>query len=372
MSFEPQKFFIGLMDFFTILLPGAVLTYFLKDDLGESALGDRYCDLEGTKGWIAFLVASYLLGHFVFFLASLLDDIVYDPIRNGTQGSQVRKLASGKPRSWWFFRMLARCFKLSKRDDDAVNNVVTLKDRRLAPLGASDAINAFQWCKAQFVLKHRDAMAAVQRFEADSKFFRSLFVVMLAVMSWNIYKHDRSVWIFCAVLMFLALIRYIEQRTKATTQAYWFILTLQGNKKTPATQSHSGPTHAGGVVYRKTKKEIKYLFVQPTNRESKLVLPKGHINTSEEPRHAAVREVWEEAGVCGRIIKKLQPVSYLLDGEKVVVQFYLMEFSGRARTKEKRDPVWESYDDAFKSLHKETAEVLTNANKELAGLVGLP
>ena len=28
-NFEPQKFFIGLMDFFSILLPGALLTYLL-------------------------------------------------------------------------------------------------------------------------------------------------------------------------------------------------------------------------------------------------------------------------------------------------------------------------------------------------------
>jgi len=30
MTFEPQKFFIGLMDLFTIVLPGALLTYFLQ------------------------------------------------------------------------------------------------------------------------------------------------------------------------------------------------------------------------------------------------------------------------------------------------------------------------------------------------------
>jgi hypothetical protein len=31
MNFEPQKFFIGLIDFFSILLPGAVLTYLTKE-----------------------------------------------------------------------------------------------------------------------------------------------------------------------------------------------------------------------------------------------------------------------------------------------------------------------------------------------------
>jgi hypothetical protein len=30
MGFEPQKFFIGLIDFFSILLPGALLAFVLK------------------------------------------------------------------------------------------------------------------------------------------------------------------------------------------------------------------------------------------------------------------------------------------------------------------------------------------------------
>jgi len=43
MNFEPQKFFIGLMDFFSILLPGALLTYLLMDErrkCGQAGLHD--------------------------------------------------------------------------------------------------------------------------------------------------------------------------------------------------------------------------------------------------------------------------------------------------------------------------------------------
>jgi hypothetical protein len=39
MSVEPQKFFVGVIDFFSILLPGALLTYFLKNDVGPELLG---------------------------------------------------------------------------------------------------------------------------------------------------------------------------------------------------------------------------------------------------------------------------------------------------------------------------------------------
>jgi hypothetical protein len=77
MNFDPQKFFIGLMDFFSILLPGALLTYLLIGEVGPVVLGDRYAKLPGMEAWADFLVASYLLGHLVFLLGSWLDEF-YD------------------------------------------------------------------------------------------------------------------------------------------------------------------------------------------------------------------------------------------------------------------------------------------------------
>jgi hypothetical protein len=73
MNFDPQKFFIGLMDFFFILLPGALLTYLLMGEMGPTVLGDRYGMVAVAQAWVAFLFASYLLGHLVFLLGSWLD-----------------------------------------------------------------------------------------------------------------------------------------------------------------------------------------------------------------------------------------------------------------------------------------------------------
>ncbi len=92
MSFNPQNFFIGLMDFFSILLPGALLTWLLMDEVGPAVLGDRYAKLEGTQAWAAFLFASYLLGHLVFLLGSWLDGI-YDWLRDRTLNWQITALS---------------------------------------------------------------------------------------------------------------------------------------------------------------------------------------------------------------------------------------------------------------------------------------
>lgn len=51
MNFEPQNFFIGLMDFFSILLPGALLTFLLIGEAGPVVLGERYAKLVGVEAY---------------------------------------------------------------------------------------------------------------------------------------------------------------------------------------------------------------------------------------------------------------------------------------------------------------------------------
>src|SRR5262249_897842 len=57
MSFERQRFFISLMDFFSILLPGALLTYLLMGEVGPVVLGCRDAKLAGAEAWAVFLFA---------------------------------------------------------------------------------------------------------------------------------------------------------------------------------------------------------------------------------------------------------------------------------------------------------------------------
>ncbi|MBK9316769.1 MAG: hypothetical protein IPM55_21365 [Acidobacteria bacterium] len=97
MNFDPQKFFIGLMDFFSILLPGALLTYLLMGEVGPVILGDRYATLTGAEAWAAFLFASYLFGHLVFLLGSRVDEF-YDWARSYTVNTQTQPLQVHKRR----------------------------------------------------------------------------------------------------------------------------------------------------------------------------------------------------------------------------------------------------------------------------------
>lgn len=173
MNFEPQKFFIGVMDFFSILLPGALLTYLL--------LGDRYSKLADANAWVAFLFASYLLGHLVFLLGSWLDEL-YDWARRHTLNKQITLLARRGRLLPWLSRALIWLVFKSERNL-SVDRATEIKRQALGPLQANESVNTFQWCKALLNTASPASFAVVQRFEADSKFFRSFTVVLLLLLA---------------------------------------------------------------------------------------------------------------------------------------------------------------------------------------------
>jgi ADP-ribose pyrophosphatase YjhB (NUDIX family) len=352
MDFVPDKFFVGLFDFFSILLPGALLTYVLKGYVGPKLVGARYGELAGPEGWAVFLVASYLAGHFVFLFSSwLLDDHFYDPVRAGTYMRQVRRLAKREKLSPWLARALASI--LFKQDvDRPLFQAERLKAFRLACSEASSAINTFQWCKARLALDHAEATANVQRFEADSKFFRSFVVVLCILIPWGFTVKQPPISAVAAILLLPALWRYVGQRSKATNQAYWYIITLEGSNNCGLTdkamERSEGFSHAGGVVVRREKQALKYLLVRAKDKPQEWVLPKGHIEPGESIRETAVREVREETGVWARVECQLSDDSFTVKEQLVKVRYYLMEVEEEGGPFEKgRDPDWLQLEDAL-------------------------
>src|SRR5712691_7328996 len=264
MNFEPQKLFIGLVDFFSILMPGALLVY-LGQDWAAAKFGPaKGFPLDSTEAAAVFLFASYLLGHFAFLISSALDDWVYDPLRAWTEWGQIsQRLSKGDDLSErWRRRLATSNWLFGKNADAAVVQVQWIRAGALSALGAENSINAFQWSKARLTKELPEGLLAVQRFEADSKFFRS-FVVVLGVLTF-FYAFQRS-WpasTVCCVAMLPAMRRYIDQRFKATQQAYWFVMTLEAMKPDPRpkVQRGDGLTHSGGVVYRREGTAAEFLL----------------------------------------------------------------------------------------------------------------
>lgn len=386
MSFEPQKFFVGLIDFFAVWIPGALLTYFLSYGPVAFLAGKttEFKELHDPKTVIVFLFASYLLGHFIFLVGSLiLDGCVYEPIRTATPSRLTKRLAKGKSCSGKLARFLATW--LVKKDADvAVDRAKKIKKHYLDPLEASSAVNAFQWCKARLMLEKPQALETVQRFEADSKFFRSLLIVLGILLVWALIWN----WLLIVALVpliVLAFWRYIEQRLKATNQAFWYIITLECQRENgyrpPPSIKVNGPSHAGGAVYRKRKDRIgkrknrtekrkdriEYLLIQARKSKDHWVLPKGHIKRGESPQEAAVREVHEETAVWAVVEEDLGVTSFAHEETTQEVQFYLMRAATKAKRREGRHYVWLPLEEAVsRATHSESRSVLMAAEKKLA------
>lgn len=372
---KPQDFFIGVIEFFSVILPGAALTYILKNIPNDQVLNHIYKDLQGSEGWIVFIFISYLLGHFLFLIGSWLDDYVYDPIRKRTDKEQIMRLLTGRKLSPKIIRGLARLF-YKKNADSARDRVIPIKERYFKSIGASDSVNAFQWCKVKLSVEHPEGLVRVNRFEADSKFFRSFIPLLFGCSVTALFYYEWLIAVILMILLWLGFWRYMEQRFKSTQQAYWSVLTLEANKKdlqarrkesssSKAMKMSIQLTHAGGVVFKQKSSHTLYLLIQSKKDPNLWVLPKGHIEVGEDPPFTAIREVREETGVWARIKQDLKIIEYTLENKLVRVQFYLMEAVEEGKSEDRlRKHEWLPLDKALDRLiHKQNQKLLKIAEE---------
>jgi 8-oxo-dGTP pyrophosphatase MutT (NUDIX family) len=351
MNFEPGKFYIGVIDFFSVLLPGALLVYLTKDWAYSSFIGGSLGNLHQTEQWLLVAFASYLLGHFIFLIgAAFLDDHVYDRLRAGTYHRQVNRLARGKKLSPRWIRFLA-AQNFDYRMDKSLGKILELKALTLNPLQAGNTINAFKWCKIRLSMTALPALAEVERYEANSKFFRSLFVVLAVLLPFSLIGKPWYASPMVLVLMLLSLWRYIGQRKKAIQHAYWSVITQEADKPDTLqrySDTRNGKfTHAGGVVYIGHGENRQYLLVRSRSGKEEWVLPKGHIEPGETPAETAVREIREETGVWAKIDAPLGKVKFKFEGEKIKARFFSLQFLKQDKALENRSIQWARLEDCI-------------------------
>ena len=211
---KPSDFFIGVLDFFAVLLPGAALVY-LVQPLVITVTPKVWLPTTPEQAWVMFLVLAYITGHFLHALGSwLLDKYVY-----------------GKLYLPLFRSSHAQAAKL-KKDDFALEEHKKAKETllarvRLTTKADSTGTNYYDWCLSDVRVSSPAGATEVDRLQADSKFFRSMvFVFLVAAL---VSFRACAVWVSvgAVALTVFAIWRFCELRWTATKRVYEYYLLLE-------------------------------------------------------------------------------------------------------------------------------------------------
>lgn len=115
---------------------------------------------------------------------------------------------------------------------------------------------------------------------------------------------------------------------------------------------------AGAVTFRWDTDPLRILIISGKKNPDHWIFPKGNINPSETKEEAAIRELREEAGVEGKLIKFAGTTKYNFGGEKISVAYYVIEFLEQVSTDEDRARIWCTIDESIKMLTYDDTKTL--------------
>ncbi|MGH2570763.1 MAG: NUDIX domain-containing protein [bacterium] len=131
-------------------------------------------------------------------------------------------------------------------------------------------------------------------------------------------------------------------------------------------------TQAGAVVFRQSERGPLYLLVEASGGE-RWVLPKGGIERRESAEETAARELLEEAAVEARTVSALGPARLAKRGERVHVEFFLMEYVRSVTPHETRAVRWCPFEAACETLDDTKAvRVLKRAHEHVSATLPRP
>jgi hypothetical protein len=247
---KPTDFFVGITDLFSIILPGALMTYIwiVAEQHSASGLMGPVKSSHSNTEYLSFLAMSYLVGHGMDMVGAVVLDDFYDltfadwkKCRGGTSpkrwlghlpGRLIRELRN----KWNYFR--SGVVDKTDRKSDAL----LLKAAELASPAMVKGDFVYQWCRSSIVLRSPLAFSEIERLQANSKFFRGMVTTSLitAILSLTIHVPFHRVGAaVCVALAIASFLRYSELRWKAVQQTYRFYIAVQSGLAVPAPQTDS-------------------------------------------------------------------------------------------------------------------------------------
>lgn len=288
MDFKPNEFFIGLVEFITILLPGAVLALIVllveaNHPVQVNHPLYQYVFSDDTKiiFWVAIIFSSFGLGYFLSSIASGLDPL-YDAIRKQfypndedlnrrfnynclpekkkkeyleiyeqslidrkkkeclkeditTKLTEKEKLFEGykiKFTKNYFRKLLALIFKLDYKITIDRSYEEARKILNTQPEAVRNATNTYKWAGTVLEAHYPAIGEQATRMMSASKFFRSLVVVSFIFLALQLFGQiSFSFWQINLLILVLSFREYIVLRQKSVQKTYQSIVALTYFKK---------------------------------------------------------------------------------------------------------------------------------------------
>jgi hypothetical protein len=219
MNFKPSDFFIGLVDFFSIILPGFIVSFMLRNELLK--LLSLNSDLDGFNLSAFYFVSSYILGHFVYALGTVLRILFYE---------STKHLFYHKIRDWYVRKFLKNKKKPTVASWVLIEDLEEIKNETQLSEISKGRLKGFKWGKAVIEMKHPEMIQQINRLEADAKFFRSLVIVSLIAIGVTIFQGKgpelMKVTIWSLVLCF-SFWRYINRQYNAEEEVSIIIHSMR-------------------------------------------------------------------------------------------------------------------------------------------------
>ena len=241
MGYKPGDLFVGVIDFFGVLVPGAVLLSLILFQHSSVlvALGLHSWNMQNATPsvWVAFILASYVLGHFLTGISVPLnrllnwympaaEDVFYNEVKASIPLPQeIRVEQKGWKKDLSVFR---RAFFTAYN-----------------PEFRTPAF--YRACAAIRVKEKTLALAEIERQMAEYKLFRSLSVVFcLDLLLWLIGGDHPAAGriVLSLVLLFLALWRFVSLLAWTYRITFEYYAVLQSEDRENANRATAGQNAA--------------------------------------------------------------------------------------------------------------------------------
>jgi hypothetical protein len=217
-NFSSGDFYLRIVQFFSVLLPGVILVFIVVFLSRGSALAEKlHGHLSATERILGVLIAGYITGHVISTFGFVILDQSY----------------------------VNRYLDLQYNDHSRLVRQATETARAEAsPYSDEDKELLLRWATAVVRQRSAPATAEIDQLEATSKMFRSLALIALVVLSysvWNLWKHPSRRTVLLVVVCFAIFLllggRHADRSWKRRQTVLEHYLVTTGTKNNDAVLS---------------------------------------------------------------------------------------------------------------------------------------